>query len=481
MTVGEAGEKDGSLYNVVSEARGDEEGISVELVQRTGKIYADLTTGANVASAVPLKANETLSNRGVVLHGAGFIVTAEEATVLGLGRIAGLERHIRHYRNGRDLTSRPRGVMVIDLFGLAAEEVRNHFPEVYQRVVERVKPERDSNRDIPIRENWWTFGRPRPELRDTLKGLGRYIATVETSKHRFFVFLDQDILPDNKLVNIALDDAFHLGVLSSRLHVTWALATGSRLEVGNDPVYVKTACFDAFPFPAATGEQKQRIRDLAESLDAHRKRQQAQHPRLTITEMYNVLERLRAGESLNDGERVTHEQGLVTVLKRLHDDLDKAVCDVYGWEQDISDEETLQRLVALNHERAEEERGGLVRWLRPSYQHPQGTTQASPILKASRRRRPSRRVRRPIQPRRTGQSSAQRAGCALRCRHAVATGEVIPARPRRPNRRVVADARPAGPSAPSRRREVRGLNSYRQYRIREVQINGKENHQRKSK
>jgi hypothetical protein len=381
MTVCEAGEKDGSLNNVVSEARGDEEGISVDFVQRTGKIYADLTIGANVASAVPLKANETLSNRGVVLHGAGFIVTAEEATVLGLGRIAGLERHIRHYRNGRDLTSRPRGVMVIDLFGLAAEEVRNHFPEVYQRVVERVKPERDSNRDIPIRENWWTFGRPRPELRDTLKGLSRYIATVETSKHRFFVFLDQDILPDNKLVNIALDDAFHLGVLSSRLHVTWALATGSRLGVGNDPVYVKTACFDTFPFPAATGEQKQRIRDLAESLDSHRKRQQAQHPRLTITEMYNVLERLRAGESLNDGERVTHEQGLVTVLKGLHDDLDKAVCGAYGWEQDISDEEILQRLVALNHERAEEERGGLVRWLRPAYQHPQGTTQASLDIK----------------------------------------------------------------------------------------------------
>lgn len=377
MTVGEAGVTDGSLRNVVSEARGDEEGISVELVERMGKIYADLTIGANVASAVPLKANDKLSNRGVVLHGAGFIVIPEEAAQLGLGRIAELEKHIRHYRNGRDLTGTARGVMVIDLFGLTADEVRARFPEVYQWVAERVKPERDSNRDITIQENWWTFGRPRPELRDTVNGLSRYIVTVETSKHRFFVFLDENILPDNKLVSIALDDAFNLGVLSSRLHVTWALAAGSRLGVGNDPVYVKTTCFDTFPFPDATGEQKQRIREIAESLDAHRKRQQAQHARLTITEMYNVLARLRAGEPLSERERVIHEQGLVSVLRGLHDDLDKAVCDAYGWEHDISDEEILVRLVELNHQRAGEEQHGLVRWLRPAYQHPQGTSQTS--------------------------------------------------------------------------------------------------------
>jgi hypothetical protein len=365
----------------VSEARGEADGLNVELVERKGKIFADLTIGANIASAVPLKANEMLGNRGVVLHGAGFIVTPEEATKIGLGRIEGIEKHIRHYRNGRDLTGISRGVMVIDLFGLTVDEVRRRFPEVYQRIVERVKPERDSNRDIPIKENWWIFGRPRPELRDTLNGVGKYIATVETSKHRFFVFLAKSILPDNRLVNIALDDAVYLGVLSSRIHVTWSLSTGGRLGVGNDPIYTKTRCFDTFPFPNATDEQKQRIRELAETLDAHRKRQQAQHQRLTITEMYNVLARLRAGEPLTERERVIHEQGLVSVLKDLHDDLDRAVCDAYGWEHGVSEEEILLRLVMLNHERAEEERGGLVRWLRPEYQHPQGTAQASLDIK----------------------------------------------------------------------------------------------------
>lgn len=102
--------------------------------------------GADVASAVSLRANGDLSNRGVQLFGGGFIVTQEQATTLGLGRIPGLEQHIRPYRNGKDLTATPRNVMVIDLLGLSIEQVRDRFPEVYQWIVERVKPERDQNR-----------------------------------------------------------------------------------------------------------------------------------------------------------------------------------------------------------------------------------------------------------------------------------------------------------------------------------------------
>src|SRR5205085_4624010 len=101
------------------------EGVEVELADDKGKIFADLTIGANVAGAVPLKANENLSSRGVVLHGAGFIVTPEQASQLGLGRISGLEENIRLYLNGRDLTSASRNVMVIDLFGLTEWKVRN--------------------------------------------------------------------------------------------------------------------------------------------------------------------------------------------------------------------------------------------------------------------------------------------------------------------------------------------------------------------
>ena len=129
-------------------------------------------------------------------------------------------------------------------------------------------------------------------------------------------------------------------------------------------------CFEKFPFPAATDAQQARIRGLAEQLDAHRKRQQAQHPKLTLTDMYNVLEKLRAGEPLTAKDKTVHEQGLVSVLRQIHDELDAAVCDAYGWPVTLTDEEILARLVALNAERAAEEAQGLVRWLRPEYQAP---------------------------------------------------------------------------------------------------------------
>ena len=179
------------------------------------------------------------------------------------------------------------------------------------------------------------------------------------------------------LVAVASDSAFHLGVLSSRLHVAWALASGGWLGVGNDPRYSKSRCFDPFPFPAATDAQKTDIRDLAEELDALRKRVLAQHDFLTMTKLYNVRERLKGlergeGPPLDESEQAIHEAGCVSVIHDLHKRIDDAVADAYGWPRDLTDADILARLVALNRERAEEERKGLIRWLRPEYQAARG-------------------------------------------------------------------------------------------------------------
>ena len=105
-----------------------------------------------------------------------------------------------------------------------------------------------------------------------------------------------------------------------------------------------------------------------------------------------MLEKLRAGEPLTAKDKTIHEQGLVSLLRELHDELDRAVFAAYGWDdlaaqlvgkpgattplpdkseaQAEAEEELLRRLVALNAERAAEEARGLVRWLRPEYQNP---------------------------------------------------------------------------------------------------------------
>ncbi len=175
------------------------------------------------------------------------------------------------------------------------------------------------------------------------------------------------------MVTVALEDAYSLGILSSRAHVCWALAAGGRMATGNTPRYNKTVCFDPFPFPNATLDQKQKIRELGDRLDTHRKQVQAAYPEITITGMYNLLEKLRAGEPFTDADRAYNNKALVSTLKQIHDDLDRAVLDAYGWPHTITNEQILENLVALNAERAEEERNGLIRWLRPDYQAPEQT------------------------------------------------------------------------------------------------------------
>ena len=394
MTVAAAGRFEGVLREVTREAKLGPDQTEIELSARAGRINADLTVGVNTADAERLRANEGLGYRGVQLISDGFIVTPKEAEHLGLGKRPDLERHIRHYRNGRDLTSKPRGVMVIDLFGLDADEVRKRFPEVYQRLLETVKVSREKQyQKSPTRDakgyldRWWTFGKPREELRPGLKELPRYIATVETSKHRFFLFLDGSILPDNMLVAIGSDDAFHLGVLSSRIHVTWALRAGGWLGVGNDPRYSKSRCFDPFPFPDCGDDIKARIRAAAEELDAHRKARQAEHPGLTLTQMYNVLEKLKAGATLTSEDERIKDRGLVLILKETHERLDRLAFNAYGWPATLSDEEILERLVALNRQRSIEEKTGKVRWLRPDYQIPRFGSDAEKARLEEERRR----------------------------------------------------------------------------------------------
>jgi hypothetical protein len=182
------------------------------------------------------------------------------------------------------------------------------------------------------------------------------------------------ILPDDALMCIALNDAFTLGVLSSRAHLCWVTANAASMGVYvGDVRYIKSRCFDRFPFPATGDLQKQPIRDLTEKLDTHRRRVLEEHPGLSLTGLYNVVEELREGtdpDALDPTDRQNFDDGQVLILKELHDKLDAEVAAAYGWPADLAAQEILGRLVSLNKERAAEEAKGEVRWLRPDYQIP---------------------------------------------------------------------------------------------------------------
>ncbi len=368
MTVLELGAKNGTLKEVSNETELDSDQPVIEFIERQGKINADLTIGTDVTATSELRANVGLSCNGMMLAGQGFVLVPSEAE--HIRRLDGLKdgEIVRPFINGGDLVRVYQPKAVIDFYGLDVDDARNVAPRAYAHILSTVKPERDKNRDKQFRTKWWLFGRQRPDIRSANENLKRYIATTETAKHRLFQFLATDFIPDHMIIAISVDDAFCLGVLSSRIHVVWTLMQGGTLE--DRPRYTKSACFDPFPFPSPGELLRDQIRTAAEELDVFRKERQKEHPSLTLTQMYNVLEKIRANEALDEDDELIKKEGLIVLLKDHHDKLNRLVFQAYSWSESLTDEQILERLVALNHERALEERRGQVRWLRPEYQIP---------------------------------------------------------------------------------------------------------------
>ena len=381
----------GDLLSVIRQDAAADGSFNIAFAHKVGVIRADLSVGADTLALQSLRANRGLACPGVQLSGQGFVLSVVDAMRLKTTSSGPL---IRRYLTGRDLAQRMREQYVIDTFGIEAVTLRSAHPDAYQWLVDHVKPERDQNPRETYKVNWWKHAEPRSKFRSALVGLSRFVATSRTARHRTFEFIDATTLPETKVLIVALDAGFQLGVLQSVVHVFFSTRLGGWLGVGNDSTYNHSICFDAFPFPNLADQPAlaAQIAATAEELDAHRKRQQAAHATLTLTDIYNVLDALRLGRPMTAKEKLTHANGLVSVLAELHDRLDVLVLQSYGWAdlapalvgqpggtlpwpskpaaQAAAEEELLVRLVALNAERAAEEARGTVRWLRPEFQDP---------------------------------------------------------------------------------------------------------------
>ena len=333
-----------------------------------GRIPPDLSDQPDISDCQKLRSNSELCHAGVKPYAKSLLIDQKKRDYLFNNEKEKQERAPIIY-NGYDVGQHWRQKYVLDFFECSIEEISEFFPKAYQYLSDYTKPERATERNPKLVREWWLFEANRPTLRRGLTKLPRYIATLENSPQRYFVFVDGGVLPDQKLRVVASDDAFLLGCLSSQFHHAFTIRVGGRAGVANTPVY-NTDCFAKFPFPDPPGEIKAGIRDLGERLDAQRKEVLEKHKQLTMTGLYNVLQKVRAGDTLTEAEKDVYDAGLVGVLRQIHDDLDAAVAEAYGWSADLSDEQILERLVALNHERAAEERGGKVRWLRPEFQAP---------------------------------------------------------------------------------------------------------------
>ncbi len=231
--------------------------------QPVAAINPDLTSSIDLSKAARLAENAGISFMGDTKVGPFDIpgVLARSWMALPLNPNGRPNRDVlKPWANGIDVTRRPQDLWIID-FGVPPDSLENPIPGMprlteveasyfeapFQYAELHVKPMRKESRTG--KRAWWVHERPRPEMRAALCGLTRFLVTPCVSKHRVFAWMDADILPDHKLIAFVSAKDGLFGLLHSRMHEIWALASGSWHGVGNDPSYTPNTTFETFPFP----------------------------------------------------------------------------------------------------------------------------------------------------------------------------------------------------------------------------------------
>ncbi|MGB5048759.1 MAG: DNA methyltransferase, partial [Caldilineaceae bacterium] len=289
-------------------------------------INANLTSEIDVTAAAQLKENRGITFQGPVKVGSFEIDDSTAQMMLARNNVDGRSNSdvIKPWKNATDITRRPRDMWIIDfdnreMFEAALYEA----PFEYVRL--HVEPTRRENRDNQRRTYWWRLGRSGSDLKAAKENLHRIIVTPRVAKHRLFTWETAELLPDARLFAFAREDDYFFGVLHSRIHEVWSLATSSRHGDGSEggrPTYNNTTCFETFPFPWPPGAEPvddprvQTIAAAAAELVARRDAwlnppglDEAQLKKRTLTNLYNQRP---------------------TWLDLLHKRLDAAVSAAYG-------------------------------------------------------------------------------------------------------------------------------------------------------
>jgi len=304
-------------------------------------INADLTAGLDLTRVRRLPENFGIAFMGDT-KGGPFDIPEDVATEMLTSPNADGRSNadvVRQWANGLDVTRRPRQMWIIDFGTDMSMDQAALYERPFEYVKTHVLPTRAGNRRAAYVQRWWLHVEPRPAMRQALKGLARYSATVRHTKHRLFAWLPAATLPDSALIVFARDDDYFFGVLHSRLHELWGLRLGTQLETR--PRYTPTTTFETYPMPQPSHEIAEAVAAAARELN--QLREGWLNPpnadadllqRRTLTNLYN--------------ERPTW-------LDQAHARLDEAVHAAYGWPYPLADEEILERLIGLNLSRAEEQ------------------------------------------------------------------------------------------------------------------------------
>ncbi len=271
---------------------------------------------------------------------------------------------LKPWVNGMDVTRRPLGKWIIDFPSCMSEVDAALFEGPFGYVATKVRPIRQENRIARNKEFWWRLVRPRPQMWKALTPLSRYIVTPTIAKFRLFCWLSTGICPDHALIVIARDDETSFGILHSRFHESWSLRLGTSLE--DRPRYTPTTTFQTFPFPqglspdipAADYESDPRAIAIAEAAG---RLVELRDRWLNPPEWVEWVDEPvpgypkrpvprdgAAAEALKKRTLTNLYNTRPQWLADAHAALDAAVAAAYGWDAEISEEDALAELLALN-------------------------------------------------------------------------------------------------------------------------------------
>lgn len=139
---------------------------------------------------------------------------------------------------------------------------------------------------------------------------GNYIVIPKvSSENRKYVpmgLMSPDMLCSDLVFIVPNATAYHLGVLTSNVHMAWVRAVCGRLK--SDYRYSKDIVYNNFPWPAPTEQQKAKIEQTAQAiLDAR-----ALYPDSSLADLYDDLT-------------------MPPELRKAHQANDRAVMDAYGF------------------------------------------------------------------------------------------------------------------------------------------------------
>jgi len=336
------------------------------------QIYADLSSDLDLTTVPSLRENAACSFIGDQ-KGGEFEVAGDVAREwLTIPNPNGMpnSKVLSPWANGRDVTDRNEGYWIVDFGTDMGQAEASLFDAPFRHTLLHVEPTRRALRRKNHRERWWIHQEARPGLRRAISSLRRFIVTPRVATHRMFVWMPRGVLPDSRLVVVARDDDASFGVLHSRFHELWSLKLGGMHGVGNDPQYTPTLGFVTFPFPegltpnipaSAYADDPRAIAIAEAARELNEKREAWLNPPEWVDRVPEVVpgypDRLlpkneEAAKALKERTLTKLYNERPAWLDHLHKRLDAAVAAAYGWPADLSDEEILERLFALNQERA---------------------------------------------------------------------------------------------------------------------------------